>query len=139
MHICAPVLLSIASILYDGANWPLCPLVCTKRFMALEPFMFIATPFWWCEPLLSPSGFFRSSSLLFDVAKRYHGLLSFPFRSHSFLVMRMVCASLRLVSWLLSFDRDILHECKMVQPILVLPSSIFRTCRGQVLCRCLTF
>jgi hypothetical protein len=37
--------------------------------MALEPFVFVATPFWWCELFLSLSGFFRSPTLLFGVAK----------------------------------------------------------------------
>ena len=34
--------------------------------------------------------------------------------------MRKVCAALRLVSGLLSFDHDIPHECKMAHPYLVL-------------------
>ena len=58
MHVRAPILLSIAPILYDSVNRPLRPLACTKCFLALETFVFVATPFWWCEPLLSQSGFF---------------------------------------------------------------------------------
>jgi hypothetical protein len=100
--------------------------------MALEPFVSIATPFWWCELFLSLSGFsFHGHSFL--VWQNVHGLLTFLFRSHSFLVMRKVCAFLALVSWLLSFDCDIPHESKMVQPNLVLSLSISKTCRGQVL------
>ena len=54
----------------------------------------------------------------FLVWQNIHDLLAFLFHSHSFLVMRKVRASFRLVSWLLSFGRDISHERETVQPNL---------------------
>ena len=39
-------------------------------FIALEPFVFVATPFWWCELFLSLSDSFRLPTLLFGVTKR---------------------------------------------------------------------
>ena len=110
----------------------------TYRFTTLVPFMFTATPFWWCELFLSLSGFFRSSTLLFGVTNRRFGLLAFLFHSHSFLVMLKVCAFLRLVSWLLSFDHVIPRGSKTMQPKLMLSSSISETYRGRVLFRWLT-
>ena len=38
--------------------------------MALKPFVFVATPFWWCELFLSLFDSFRSLTLLFGVVKR---------------------------------------------------------------------
>ena len=59
-----------------------------------------------------PVWLFRSSALPFGVANHRFGLHAFLIRSRSFLAMRKVCAFIRLVSWLLSFDHDIPHECK---------------------------
>ena len=129
MYVRAPVLPGSASILFDGANRLLRPWACNHcshsflvvlSFTALEPFVFVVTPFWWCELFLSLSGFFHSPTLLFGVVK-CSWLLAFLFHTHSFSVMRKV-------SWLLSLDRDILHESKMAQPDLVLSLSISGTC-----------
>jgi hypothetical protein len=125
MRVCVPAFPNSAFVLYTEAN-KLLHLVCNLcshsllvvlNFMPLDPFVFVATPFWWCELFLSLSNsFLRRHSFL--VWRNIRGLLAFLFRSHSFLVMRKVRASFRLVSWLLSFDRDISHERKMAQPIL---------------------
>ena len=122
--------------------WSLDPfchfLVGIRNFTAHEPFKSAATPFWWGRGVCEPIAFFRSPALLFGATNRRFGLLAFLFHSHSFLVMLKVCAFLRLVSWLLSFDHVIPRGSKTMQPKLMLSSSISETYRGRVLFRWLT-
>jgi hypothetical protein len=87
-------------------------------FVALEPLLFVTTPFWRCE-LLSLLGFLRSSTLLFGAARRCYGLSAFSFRSLLFGEAKSFAAT-RLFLGCSVFDRDISHECKAAQPSLVL-------------------
>jgi hypothetical protein len=78
MRVRAPAFPSSTFVLYTRTN-KLLHLVCNLcshsllvvlNFTVLEPFVFIATPFWWCELFLSLSDSFHSPTLLFGVAKR---------------------------------------------------------------------
>ena len=82
--------------------------------MALEPFCVRCHSFFVVRTVFEP--FWLSVCRhSFLVWRNIHGLLTFLFRSHSFLVMQKACAFFRLGSRLLSFDRDISHEREMVQ------------------------
>ena len=94
-------------------------------FMALEPFVFVATPFWWCELFLSLSSFFPLPTLLFGVAE--HSWLIGLSLSLSLLFSDAKGLCLRMVSWLLSLDHDILRESEMAQPDMMISLSIFGT------------
>ena len=123
-----------AFVLCNGANRPLHLRVCNPcshsflvvtSFMALEPLVFVATPFWWCELFLSMSIFFHSPTLLFGVAK--HSWLIGLSLSLSLLFGDAKGLCLRLVSWMLSLDHDILRESEMAQPDMMISLSIFGT------------
>jgi len=87
-------------------------------FVALKPFLFVTTPFWWCEFFLAYVAFHVRLHSFLVWRDACYGLLAFSFRSLLFGEARG-CFSCRLALGCKVSSRDILHEREMAQPVLL--------------------